>query len=472
MTKLGLVAAVAITLGAAPAAHAFGGLYVAPGDAPLVNDATQVAIIRDGTRTVVSMQPSYQGSAEAFALVIPVPAALQQGDVKVLAPDVLGAVELLGAPRLVEYWEQDPCKVEVVRDDEARGREPGVSIESQTAAGEYQISIVSVKNAAGLEAWLRREGYQLSAATEALLQSYVDSGMKLLVAKVDPKKVARAGGRAVLSPLRFHYDSEHVSLPIRLGLTNSGGTQDLIVNVLAPHQRYEVANYPNVTIPTNLTVRSDVRDKVGAFYVALFDATVAKHPGAIVTEYARVAHDDALLQALGADVAGDRDFVLTRLHARYGKSIKADLELKPAPPIAGGREHVASSGNLEQGAQSAATNDFQARYAIRHAWTGPITCTNPVRGRWGGKVTKPALDLALAPRGNLELASTLVHDIPEIGLFVNEDALALAPSKYARGPQKAPAGCGCETGDPTGSLALAVVGVLVGLVRRPRSARR
>ena len=82
------------------------------------------------------------------------------------------------------------------------------------------------------------------------------AGSKFFVAKVDPTKVKFEGnGRATLSPLRFHYDSDEFALPIRLGLVNSAGTQDLIVNILAPRQRYEVANYPNVTIPTNLDVK-------------------------------------------------------------------------------------------------------------------------------------------------------------------------------------------------------------------------
>ncbi|MEZ4403504.1 MAG: DUF2330 domain-containing protein [Kofleriaceae bacterium] len=52
--------------------------------------------------------------------------------------------------------------------------------------------------------------------------------MKFFVAKVDPAKVAFKDGRAALSPLRFHYDSDEFALPIRLGLANSSGTQDLI----------------------------------------------------------------------------------------------------------------------------------------------------------------------------------------------------------------------------------------------------
>jgi hypothetical protein len=66
---------------------------------------------------------------------------------------------------------------------------------------------------------------------------------------------------------------------------NSSGTQDLIVHVLGRNQRYEVANYKNVTIPTNLDVNEQAREQFGAFYAALFDRTVEQSPGAVVTEY-------------------------------------------------------------------------------------------------------------------------------------------------------------------------------------------
>ena len=118
-----------------------------------------------------------------------------------------------------------------------------------------------------------------------MLRPYVQSGAKFFVAKVDSTKVKFANGQAQLSPLRFHYDSETFALPVRLGLVNSAGTQDLIVHILARMKRYEAANYPNVAIPTNLDVKDQVRNDFGAFYAALFDRTVARHPKAVITEY-------------------------------------------------------------------------------------------------------------------------------------------------------------------------------------------
>jgi len=286
--------------------------------------------------------------------------------------------------------------------------------------------------------------------------------MKFFVAKVDPKKVKFVGGRADLSPLRFHYDSSEFVLPIRLGLANSSGTQDLIVSILAPNQRYEVSNYKNVTIPTNLDVTNAVRDRFAAFYASLFDRTLARNPGAVVTEYAwqattcdpcpgpQLGPNDFM--TLGADVLdgggaqiaapppsprGGRpmpprmrrvprtwgmDFVLTRLHARYGKEITNDLVFKAAPPIVGGREFLQDNGKLEEGAKPSSINNFQGRYAIRHRWTGPVACKNPRRGIWGGPPdgrqpgAQSALNLAFVARGQVKLPQVIRGDVPEIGL--------------------------------------------------------
>ncbi|HUS27937.1 MAG TPA: DUF2330 domain-containing protein [Kofleriaceae bacterium] len=512
MRKLLVLAA----LVAAPtAAHAFCGFYVAGGDQQMFNDATQVVLMRSGTRTVLSMQNNYKGPPDAFAMVIPVPTVLHEGDVKTLPLDVFKHVESMGAPRLVEYWEQDPCRPDFDRDDMVMksGRAMGASVETKSAekdfgvtieakfvVGEYQIVILSAKDSTGLDGWLRAEKYNIPPGAEPLLRPYVEGGMKFFVAKVDPKKVKFVDGRAALSPLRFHYDTDQFNLPIRLGLANSSGTQDLIVNILAPHQRYEVANYKNVTIPTNINVKESVKDKFGAFYTALFDATVEKNPGAVITEYAWQAttcdpcpgpaldYNDFTL--LGSDVLkndrSDRDgdgfdFVLTRLHARYGKDITQDLEFKAADPIVGGREHVIDekTGKLEEGAKKDSVNNFQGRYAIRHEWTGPIACQNPVRGRWGGQnggnpTPQPAMDIAFAPRGQVKVAQVVKQDVPELGLKMGLEA-ALGegkanplptPTTAPTEPKKAKTGCGCAStqgGDASGGLVLLA---LMGLVRR------
>src|ERR1700689_5966296 len=92
---VGLVAA-ATSVGAVDA-RAFCGFYVSGADARLTNNATQVVLMRDGTRTVLAMQNNYQGPPEDFAMVVPVPVVLQKENVKTLPREVFDHVEALAA---------------------------------------------------------------------------------------------------------------------------------------------------------------------------------------------------------------------------------------------------------------------------------------------------------------------------------------------------------------------------------------
>jgi hypothetical protein len=496
-----MVMAVMALVAAPVTAEAFCGFYVSGADAKLYNNATMVVLMREGTRTVLSMQNNYQGPPKDFAMVVPVPVVLQEENVKVLPADVFDRVDQLAAPRLVEYWEQDPCSPTPPQEEEvlmaaptrlegggADDQDLGVKIEAQFTVGEYQVVVLSANDSTGLDTWLRREKYSIPKGAEPLLRPYVAEGMKFFVAKVDIAKVKRVKGQVTLSPLRFHYDSQQFNLPIRLGLVNSKGTQDLLVHILSPGTRFEAANYTNVTIPTNLDVADATRASFPAFYAALFDATVASHKDAVVTEYSwDAASCDPCpvpplepndLATLGGDVIADQSsFVLTRLHARYTpRSLGDDLVFRAAPPVVGGRESMGPDGNLERGAQQADVNNFQARYVIRHAWAGKVDCESPQRGVWGGPPgggsqppVAPAQQIAFAPR-NRPLSAFLRQDVAEIDYKVSrgDPKTRFQPSGIQKG------GCaGCRAGGASDASPLALGALLaLGAVRRRLRARR
>jgi uncharacterized protein (TIGR03382 family) len=499
MRTMTIAAAIAASLLTPVAAHAFCGFYINGAGGEMFNNATQVVLMRHGTRTVLSMQNNYQGPPTDFAMVVPVPVVLKEADVKTLAKDVFDKVDAMSAPRLVEYWEMDPCapnhfpeEMMVMGAGGGPGRtqyadsadDYGVKVEAKFTVGEYNIVILSAKEAAGLDRYLRDQKYKIPDGAEPLLRPYVAAGSKFFVAKVDPKKVRFVNGQAMLSPLRFHYDSDEFSLPIRLGLANAKDKQDLIVNILAPSQRYELANYKNVTIPTNLDVKDDVRKRFGEFYAALFDRTVEQNPGAIITEYAWDAAscdpcpgpmlDEGDFTTLGADVLqGQGGFVLTRLHARYGKDgAPNDLVFKKAQPIVGGRELRNDKGLLEERARPDGMNNFQGRYAIRHKWSGAVKCEKPEYGRWGGpregvdigEGARPraATNTAFAPRGKVQLPNLIAQDIPEIGVKAGQ------PLPGGAGFHSKPQGCGCASTDVGGLASAGMFGALLVWWRKRR----
>ena len=514
----------------APAsAEAFCGFYVDTGGAQMFNNATQVVLMREGTRTVLSMQNNYEGPLNDFALVVPVPTVLRKDDVRTLPRALFEKINAMGSPRLVEYWEHDPCDRPEASSIDVRNfarhsaedtEKFGVTIEAKFDVDEYQIVILSAKDSTGLDRYLRSAHYKIPDGAVPLLRPYVEGGSKFFVAKVDPKKVKLVNGQAQLSPLRFFYDSEEFSLPIRLGLANSSGTQDLIISILAPDQRYDVANYPNAFIPTNIDVKDEVRTRFGEFYAALFDRTLQQHPGAVITEYSwqgrgcdpcpgpfRLADEDYMLlgeavllprpepppppsapppgpDEITIDMGDDdsswippREYVLTRLHARYSKGdAPNDLVFRAASPVSGGNERGRAP--LPRSAIAAETNRFQGRYVIRHPWTGPIECKQPYRGGWGGdpnggggggqrkRAIGAALDTAFAPRGVIQLQDLVAHDIPEISIQQGVPLVPPLPKPAER--RVKPQGCGCRSSDAPTPLVLGALLLGLGVVRSRR----
>jgi hypothetical protein len=467
----------------ATGASAFCGFYVSGSNDDLYNNATRVALMRDGQRTVLSMQNNYEGPPEDFAMVVPVPVVLEKKEVKTLEGNVFARLDRLTAPRLVEYWERDPCynpparrSISDLQRSRSRmpssapsldeGAKPKVKVEAKFKVGEYDIVVLSSTESTALEDWLNQNNYNIPKGAAPYFKPYIQKGQYFFVAKVNMDKVQYKDGEAVLSPIRFHYDSDDFTLPVRLGLINSKGSQDLIAFILAKNNRYELANLPNVTIPTNIPVKEETKKDFAGFYTQLFDNVLKENPQAVVTEYAwqfvfqgrkcdpcppEPPGPPAQFRSLGADVlpsSGQQprqppgrgmrrrmqvqpssNWVITRLHTRYGKhTLGEDLVFKPAEPIVGGNgmPQGAQGTFAQKGAKKASTNRFQGRYIIRHFWEGDVDCENPRRGVWGGPggtgqpQTGAADDLGFSENQEPRALATFIEDRKKIPGLKNE----------------------------------------------------
>ncbi|MEO1466930.1 MAG: DUF2330 domain-containing protein, partial [Cyanobacteria bacterium J06633_1] len=187
-----LLTGVILFFGIKPAL-AFCGFYVAKADSSLYNQASQVIIARDRDRTVLTMSNDYQGEVKDFAMVVPVPVILTEEQVHVGESKILTRLDGFSAPRLVEYFDEDPCNpVRYELDTIERLTAPlaaesgvqkneadlGVTIEEQFSVGEYDILILSAKESDGLETWLIQNNYQIPPGAKELLQPYIKQNLK------------------------------------------------------------------------------------------------------------------------------------------------------------------------------------------------------------------------------------------------------------------------------------------------------
>jgi hypothetical protein len=396
-----LLTAVLLAAGATPRADAFCGFYVAKADAKLFNHASQVGLVRNGDRTVLTMANDFKGEAKEFAIVIPVPTVLEKDQIHVGDRAHIEHLDAFSAPRLVEYFDPDPCQVPMpmmapagagasrnmaMEDKMERSKSLGVTIEAQYTVGEYDILILSAKESGGLETWLRESGYRIPDGASSVLASYIRQNMRFFVAKVNLKEQAKLGF-TYLRPLQVAYESPKFMLPIRLGTVNADGPQDLFIYALTPKGRVETTNYRTVKLPSGDEVPLFVKDEFQDFYRALFDTQVKKEDMRVAfLEYAWDMSwcDPCAAEPLSRDEL--RGLGVFWLDEGGAVTAPGGARRRPFPPPPGGgaqqvflsRLHVRyDAAHFPEDLvfqETADRENFQGRYVLRHPFTGSTQC--------------------------------------------------------------------------------------------------
>ncbi|NOU10973.1 MAG: DUF2330 domain-containing protein [Nitrospira sp.] len=374
-------------------ASAFCGFYVGKADTKLFNKASKVVIARQDNKTVITMANDFKGDVKEFAMVVPVPTVLEKDQIHVGDPAILKHLADYSAPRLVEYFDENPCRrYELIEDrmgsiknmapasapaKQERDKALGVTVEAQHTVGEYDILILSAKESHGLETWLSENGYRIPSGTSTVLQSYLKKNMKFFMARVNLVEQSKLGFTH-LRPLQIAFESPKFMLPIRLGTVNAEGAQELFIYVLTKQGRVETTNYRTVRLPEAQELPLYVKDRFGEFYRDLFTQQVKRESErGVFLEYAWDMNwcdpcaanplSTEELRSLGvfwqdnqngiqrgnAFVPQGQNVFLTRLHVRYDAThFPEDLMFQ----------------------ETSDRNNFQARYILRHRWTGTEDC--------------------------------------------------------------------------------------------------
>ena len=369
-------------------------------------------LVRDGDRTVMTMANDFEGDPKEFAVVIPVPTFLTREQIHVGEKALVDHLDAYSAPRLVEYFDQNPCarfdhravrcpcRRRLKRLLPGTRRKPakalGVTIEAQYTVGEYDILILSAQQSSGLETWLRQNGYRIPAGASDVIASYLKQNMRFFVAKVNLGEQTRLGF-SYLRPLQIAYESPKFMLPIRLGMVNAKGQQELFVYALTRNGRVETTNYRTAKLPSDMELPVYLKqpNEFASFYKAMFARQVDAQDGrAVFLEYAwdmkwcdpcaadPLSTDE--LRRLGvfwADegASGPPNVFLSRLHVRYDNAhFPEDLVFQ------------------ETGDRA----NFQGRYVLRHAWTGGDSCAAATEYRVAaGRTTRPRSRAAVSADG-------------------------------------------------------------------------
>jgi HEAT repeat protein len=198
-----------------------------------INEPTQKAIIlHDGGREDLVLQVRYEGPAEEFGWLVPVPGL----------PEVRqGSMESFYELSRLTQEQMGPAVMSV--NDAGAVEEPaGVKVIEIKTVGAYQVAILAAGNAAKLAQWLEANEFVFPKDKQDVLDSYIQKQWYFVAARIDPtesgfalgqhsrKKAAFNGVMSALTrqqlasgelhPLIISFDSEKCVFPLAISAVN------------------------------------------------------------------------------------------------------------------------------------------------------------------------------------------------------------------------------------------------------------
>ncbi len=410
---------------------------------------------------------------------LPVHTVLAEDEIRTLDSEVFHHLDGYMAPRRVAdagcgYVSYVPC-YEGDTDTDADSDsdtdmdvEAGVDVEASYLVGSYAISILSAEESSGLQTWLDTNGYYLPEGAVERLAEYIEAGSYFFVAKVSEEATSADG--TPLMPLQVSYESESISIPIRLAALSAVESQDMVIYAItdASESRVGLSNYTEVTVPDQCVWGKYVDGDFSADQAATFDrAWAAAGEAAWASEFSNYAGDcnpctdynpfngtyegDILeeLGFVGPFVEGQAGWPwVTRLHMRYDRETAiADLMLYPsgiqeADVLSYADDTIGNRDCIHSYCDGSATEDPKTVYEECPEDTGPAGDDGT-----GGA---DGADGADGGGGGLDAGG-------DEGAEANKEGIA----------------CGCAQGRASGlGLSLAGVALLLGRRLRPRPGDR
>lgn len=305
--------AVASTAAFAPSIAEACGCFAPPtvGE-PVVQAGERIVFAHDNGKVVAHIQIQFEGQADDFAWLVPMPAV---PELRIGTEELFIQLETATAPKFIlTTTPGDGCGGSgfgcAASDAALAARAPeiaeaGVAVK-QSSAGPYDYAVVKADDKQPMLDWLISEGYFVPAGTQAAVDPYIRPGAFFLALKLQ-------AGQQVgdIQPVIVEYASERPMIPIILTAVAANPDMGILVWVLGEH-RAVPHNYRHVLINQEYIDWQNGASNYAAVVSKAIDEAEDHH--AFVTEFAGKAPQ------LKDQLAGQ---------GRFGR--RADLEAAERP---------------------------------------------------------------------------------------------------------------------------------------------
>ena len=220
--------------------HACGGFFCSA--LPMNQVGEKILFAFDGSTMTMQVQIQYQGTAEDFAWVLPIPAI---PELMVGQNEVFRQLSFTTRPAFFLQFDQaDECgffyPFPEAMDDVTRSED--VEVASEERVGPYETAVIKADDAAAITEWLLANGYQIGDLGAELLEPYVANGSYFLALRL-----AADSDVGDLQPIGATYVAQQPMIPIRLTAVATQPDLGVLVWILGS-DRAVPENYLHVRI--------------------------------------------------------------------------------------------------------------------------------------------------------------------------------------------------------------------------------
>jgi hypothetical protein len=215
---------------AVPHAASDGGFFW-PSEFEVYQNAERVIFTVNGDGTItIALGISYEGKAEEFSWVFPVPSVPELAVAETESLEVLEAATTLQ----IEYGPR-PCEHLRITGGGGGG---GPDMLAAGDVGPYDYVVLGGEGEPdALAAWLRENGYRIPEEIEPIIAAYVEEGMYFLA-----MRLRQDASIQDIQPIVITYEADRVIFPMRL--TAAAAVEDMPIKIwIFADEQYAPRNY-------------------------------------------------------------------------------------------------------------------------------------------------------------------------------------------------------------------------------------
>ena len=187
----------------------------------MINEPEQKAVVFFSRgREDLIISPSYEGPADRFAWVMPVPSRPR---VEILKGAIFHELAELVMP---------PESRVTGRKVLSTGAAPGVTVLERKTVGAYDVSVLSATDSGALLKWLRANKYHLPPKAAGPVKDYVKERWTFVACRVKAPGLAKGLRTGTLAPIRLTFAAKQPVYPLRLSSANPAPFSTLVYLIL------------------------------------------------------------------------------------------------------------------------------------------------------------------------------------------------------------------------------------------------